>query len=305
MTTEPTEAAKKLLNALIKSGFDQPIDDSIELDIIQRHMDAYHSEQSKIDLRPRVHGNGFIQLDISKSVRLHIFGDERIPRTSVSTQLHDHTFGFTSKILSGTLENVRYSVRENPNGKFKVYRAFVRDKEDTVLRNTNVRVTVEEAKREILKAGDSYSMVAGEFHESIPCGRVVTIITKDGLTCGKSPSVLVPIGQEPDNDFNRYSLSPEELWSIITSHSEQSKELVEKAFLDDLRKSAESNAKDRERLDWLGNQKSIGVAFQLIFDPHTGSKDLVPTWSVHKTNPNHLRHAIDTAMKGTKAEVER
>jgi hypothetical protein len=47
MTTEPTEAARKLLNALIESGFDQPIDDSIELDIIQRHMDLYHAEQSK------------------------------------------------------------------------------------------------------------------------------------------------------------------------------------------------------------------------------------------------------------------
>jgi hypothetical protein len=231
MNNEPSEQARKCAEELAYWNGSPNADPA---SIIQRHLNlyaiAYHSEQSKIDLRPRVHGNGFIQLDISKSVRLHIFGDERIPRQSVSTQLHDHTFGFTSKILSGTLENVRYSVRENPNGKFKVYRAFVRDKEDTVLRNTNVRVTVEEAKREILKAGDSYSMVAGEFHESIPCGRVVTIITKDGLTLsqgGKSPSVLVPIGQEPDNDFNRYSLSPEELWSIITSHSEQSKELVE------------------------------------------------------------------------------
>jgi hypothetical protein len=45
--SEPSEQARKLLNALIESGFDQPIDDSIELDIIQRHMDLYHAEQSK------------------------------------------------------------------------------------------------------------------------------------------------------------------------------------------------------------------------------------------------------------------
>ncbi len=190
---------------------------------------AYHEAKSKQNgLRPRVHGNGFIQLDISKEVRLHIFGDERIPHQKVSTQLHDHTFGFISQILSGTLENVRYSVKEDPKGNFKVYKAFVRDKEDTVLRDTSGRVCVEESKREILKAGDSYSMVAGEFHESMPHGRVVTIITKDSLTLsqgGNSPTVLVPVGQEPDNDFNRYSLPPEELWNIITSAEAKSKQV--------------------------------------------------------------------------------
>jgi hypothetical protein len=89
-----------------------------------------------------------------------------------------------------------------------------------------------------------------------------------------------------DGQINVARISIIQKW-MDAYHSEQSKELV----------------KDKERLDWLGNQKSLGVAFQLIFNPHTGSKDLIPTWSVHKTNPNHLRQAIDAAMKGTKAEV--
>src|SRR5512146_542220 len=57
------------------------------------------------DYSPRVHGNGFIQLDITPTVRLHLWGDARIPRQRVATTIHDHAFGFTSRVVLGSLNH--------------------------------------------------------------------------------------------------------------------------------------------------------------------------------------------------------
>lgn len=48
--------------------------------------------------RPRVHGNGFIQLDVTPRTRLHFWSPE-IPRQKVATPIHDHVFGFVSYVI--------------------------------------------------------------------------------------------------------------------------------------------------------------------------------------------------------------
>jgi hypothetical protein len=86
-----------------------------------------------------------------------------------------------------------------------------------------------------------------------------------------------------------YKLIEDSEKASIAYHSEQSKELV----------------KDKERLDWL-----------LDFITHNGTDGLLDpdeiNWSVFHLDDPMLepevrldRLAIDTAMKGTKAEVER
>ncbi len=54
----------------------------------------------------RVHGNGFIQIDISSLTRVHVFGHPLIPRQLTPTPIHDHRFGFHSMVLAGCLVNV-------------------------------------------------------------------------------------------------------------------------------------------------------------------------------------------------------
>ena len=83
--------------------------------------------------RPRVHGNGFIQLDLTERSRLHVWGDPRIPRQKVSTPIHDHVFGFTSTIIVGRLINVIYDVELRRFGDFNIFTPEIREGEDTVL----------------------------------------------------------------------------------------------------------------------------------------------------------------------------
>lgn len=193
-----------------------------KIEQLQAENAALKLAMEKREVRPRVHGNGFIQLDLSQSKRLHIFGDPMIPCQVTPTPVHDHTFGFTSQILSGELTNVWYDVEDSKDGTHNVYQARVRDREDTVLENTGRVVRLIERDRKTFRAGESYEMLPGDFHETLINGRTVTIITKDGPSLsqgGSSPRVLVSVGSKPDNDFNRYAESPETLWDIITAGS--------------------------------------------------------------------------------------
>lgn len=174
--------------------------------------------------RPRVHGNGFIQLDLTPLVRLHVWGDERIPRQKSDTPIHDHTFGFTSYVLVGAIEQRVYCVSTSGlyERNFTPHQAIVRHGEDTVLSPIGERLALalDAKKSRIVRAGESYSMRPGEIHESRPIGLAVSVIVKDGPTLaqgGPSPTVFVRQGVEPDNEFDRYAADPRLLWQIIES----------------------------------------------------------------------------------------
>lgn len=171
--------------------------------------------------RPRVHGNGFIQLDLTDRSRLHIWGDPRIPRQKVSTPIHDHVFGFTSTAIVGRLVNVIYTIEHRTFGEFRVYVPEVREGEDTILKPTSMRVLIKPVRVDVVawgRSGNKYSMIAGEFHETFaPDGPAATIMQKDDIpkAQGVLPRVLVPITQTPDNDFNRYDADEDVLWRVI------------------------------------------------------------------------------------------
>ena len=174
--------------------------------------------------RPRVHGNGFIQLDITPNIRLHVWGDPRIPKQATETPIHDHTFGFTSYVLVGALENIVYQTRPSsvpnnaPAGVHVPHRATVRVGEDTVLSPIGGPCEMYVFVRHVTAAGKSYHMLPYEIHQSRPMGVTVSVIVKDGPSLaqgGPSPTVFVPQGVTPDNEFNRYAAEPELLWDII------------------------------------------------------------------------------------------
>lgn len=173
-------------------------------------------------VRPRVHGNGFVQLDLDPRRRLHIFGDPEIPSQDVPSPIHDHTFGFTSYILKGSLTNLQIGFAELDEGHewatHMEHMAQVRDREDTILVPTGRSGRAYLERAEGFCAGECYHFRSRLFHETITHGPTVTVIEKDGPTLsqgGPSPRVLVPIGYEPDNSFNRYAVPEEDLWRII------------------------------------------------------------------------------------------
>lgn len=173
--------------------------------------------------KPRVHGNGFIQLDLTDRTRLHIFGDPRIPRQKVATMIHDHVFGFTSTIIVGRLINVVYCTEPREHGDYRVYIPEIREGEDTILKPTSMQVVVNPIHVDIINwnsGSRKYGILPFEFHESFaPDGPAATVIIKTDRTQAQGaerlPRVLVPVDKVPDNDFNRYDADEDLLWRII------------------------------------------------------------------------------------------
>lgn len=175
--------------------------------------------------RPRVHGNGFIQLDLTERRRLHVWGDPRIPRQSVPSTIHDHTFSFSSRVYVGQLVHRCIDIEHNYDGAYQLYRAVTNRGEDTRLVNSESRYDALIVREHLLRTGDTYQFQAREFHETVAPWLCVTVIDKDGPTLsqgGANPNVLVPFGFEPDNTFDRYQASPDLLWQIIAEATEQS-----------------------------------------------------------------------------------
>ncbi len=183
---------------------------------------------------PRVHANGFLQIDITPTVRLHVWGDPRIPRQHVQTPIHDHAFSFTSRVLVGTLNHRTFSVRPYEGGQlvgtarartlYQPHRARVRHGEDTVLAPDGAVVTLAEESSSYIGGGsdpleNTYSMEPGEFHETVPLGPAVSVIVKRGPTLsqgGPSPTVLLPVGVQPSNEFDRHAAASfEAMWAVV------------------------------------------------------------------------------------------
>lgn len=167
-----------------------------------------------MNLTPRVHGNGFIQLPITERTRLHIwpYQDERLKVQETYTGIHSHRFGFKSMILKGTMLNRKCKFILGGSGS---HRLWVPSKSE-MLDPTDVYGELEVGPAMFLKPGEEYRVKAGEIHEAVPHeGPAVTIMTKLAVE-SYPPVVVIPTGVAPDNVFDRdLSNDPEVLWDII------------------------------------------------------------------------------------------
>jgi hypothetical protein len=184
--------------------------------IINLQAEAHHA--ARRGNRPRVHGNGFVQLDLSPTRRLHVWGDPRVPRQLVPTTIHDHTFSFRSIVCRGQLVHREIDVRPGLAGAYEMYYAVTNHGEDTRLVRNGARYHATIAAEHLLREGDEYTFEKFRFHETVAPWLCVTVIEKDGPTLaqgGPSPNVLVPFGWEPDNTFDRYQTDADLLWQIV------------------------------------------------------------------------------------------
>ncbi len=200
-----------------------------------------HLQSLVTEYSPRVHANGFIQIDITPAVRLHIWGDARIPKQKVPTPIHDHAFAFTSRVLVGSLTQREYvadrelSLIALPRGTLvcqpalpanalicQPHRAQIRRGEDTTLAPEGPAVIVlpRRAFDVSPESGrDTYSMAVGDLHETVPTEPSVSVIVKTGASLsqgGPSPLIMVPYGQTPSNEFDRHAaLAFSRMWQIV------------------------------------------------------------------------------------------
>ncbi len=165
-------------------------------------------------VKPRVHGNGFLQLDLPDGRRFHVW-DETLPRQKTRSSIHDHAFGFDSTVICGKLRHIEYAVIHKPKGFYDICKPQRRPgTEDTKLQPTGERVNV--VVKEILDvfAGQSYHFGPLLFHDTICENFTATVLTKY-RRINIEPRVLVPHGMNPDNDFDRDAFDPELLWVFV------------------------------------------------------------------------------------------
>ena len=173
---------------------------------------------------PRIHGNGFIQLDIGENYRVNFWGHKDIPKQDVDTSIHDHEFDFISVILKGYLLNTKYDkVIGNTH---KVYVPKISEGHNTKLIYTKTDTAIRESEVEQiffvdildLKTKKSYYMLAGELHQTQAFKPAVTLmkkIPKPSFIKKHSATVLVKAGERPDNKFDRHSYENDFIWDLI------------------------------------------------------------------------------------------
>lgn len=64
------------------------------------------------DKKPRFHGNGFIQLYLSDSHRLHVWHPSFSPQRTEIQSIHNHRYDVKSEIFSGVLVHATYDVEK-------------------------------------------------------------------------------------------------------------------------------------------------------------------------------------------------
>lgn len=166
-------------------------------------------------LLPRVHGNGFIQLDLPGGDRAHFWGHPDIPRQVTRSQLHDHTFGFRSHVLRGRMINIVYAMSDDEYT-HEICVVVPRIGQDTILMPTGDLVGPIVIGVGVIRAGGGYDMPPAVFHETVVDEPTVTVIHKTDRIEKRQARVLVPIGHSPDNEFERsQAADPDTLWGII------------------------------------------------------------------------------------------
>lgn len=172
--------------------------------------------------RPVVHENGFIQLPLDPVTRLHVWPDGPVQRQKTNSPIHDHRFAFESYVLKGMLEHVEYEWwQDTVQPTHRLFQVVQRvDAEGRmgwgVLTATDETGFLKVHGRVKLPAGGAYTFGSRRFHASIGDGLTATVMIKRKNYPEYTPRVLAPLGQMPDNDFNREEANdPELLWGYI------------------------------------------------------------------------------------------
>lgn len=168
-------------------------------------------------MEPRVHGNGFLQLDLTPTTRLHVW-DEGLPKQTLRTSIHDHLFGINSTVICGALLHTEFDIEAVPfkNANYNVFVAEAQEgTNNTILVPTGESVILHKVASSLMLPGTSYYFPPFKFHDTdYRYGTTATIMEKVDKQQGQS-RVLVPLGGTPDNDFDREGFDPEELWPFV------------------------------------------------------------------------------------------
>lgn len=170
-----------------------------------------------------LHGLGFIQVQLQGNQRLHVWHPD-LPRRHCfeHSAIHNHRFDFTSRVLVGTQINIDFG--DIPEGAYHnvppthvlYLHEGARSAKGGRPWTPNGKACMTELGRTEIQAGGSYQMKAYHFHRTEPGGngKVATIMAK-GWEGQKGAQSSCRIGIEPDTDFDRFQLTPAQLWMYV------------------------------------------------------------------------------------------
>lgn len=163
-----------------------------------------------------LHGLGFIQMKLPGQRRLHVWHPD-LPRRKCFdySAIHNHRFSFRSTVLVGVQVNRRYNVIEQTGGTHDRIshdgpRSERGGRQSYVAGSVNVAALPDEH----YEPGQSYEMPILQYHETPNSGVVVTVMEK--LVEGEiHASSLIEHGRTFDQDFDRFQLDADRLWSFV------------------------------------------------------------------------------------------
>jgi hypothetical protein len=164
-------------------------------------------------MRPRVHGNGFIQLEMTKRIRLHVWPGpgQELKKQKVHTGIHTHRFNFRSAVIKGEVLHKEFNFQFHRDGTHRLYSPTANER----LAPTNKVGDLFLKRSTIITEGQEYTFAAGLFHETIANDSSITLMEKTDVF-DIPVYVACPVDEEPDNIFDRDEDNPDRaLWAMI------------------------------------------------------------------------------------------
>lgn len=171
------------------------------------------------DARPRVHPNGFVQLDLGDGMRLHVWPEDPHHFVPVAPHpVHDHVFDMESTVVRGCLIQTVYAPRLEHGGKpsHEVLTANYHSATDSSLVRSGCGVSLGPVSQLEVHPGETYRQPAFTFHETRQQGLTVTLMQQRDIKPGTC-RVLLPLGAEPLARFDRHAWPESELWDFIAA----------------------------------------------------------------------------------------
>lgn len=186
---------------------------------------------------PRVHPNGFIQLDLADvedgwhashkkghsgaSRRLHIWNPPglELPHQGTVNEIHTHVFDMRSTVVRGELWQRLYEFDEQEfvDCTHELYEAVYAKNSDSRLKPTGRFGRLVPQEWFCVPLGNTYTQPAFTFHDTHVEDGVTTVTVMEKMEIHDGDAyVLCEIGNPPDNSFDRASaVSEHELWVAI------------------------------------------------------------------------------------------
>jgi hypothetical protein len=163
-----------------------------------------------------LHGLGFIQVVLPSNQRLHIWHPD-LPRRNCfeHSAIHNHRFGFVSRVLKGVQKNVRVDLELARDGSHTIIsHNGPRSEQGGRISYPVAKCNVYEHAVESYGPGDEYNMPIHQYHHTPNSGVVVTLMRKLEESEIHANSVI-RTGIEFHYAFDRFQLSQERLLAYV------------------------------------------------------------------------------------------